>query len=184
MVSILYIARQRRVLEHWSFDSPIRSLGFQVAATLLIVGILVVSSQALSPTSFWSNSNVVRAIGLASHPEQIQHVSIDEFLAFNRVGESIAIDARLPGDYFAGHVEGSISLPVTSQRSERAFILKDVPKTSKLVIYCQSRSCLFAQSVATLLVGDGYYNVSILDGGWVELEGRCAVTKPNLVPQK
>lgn len=47
------------------------------------------------------------------------------------------IDVREPMEFAAGHLEGAINIPVGSI-SDGAVALQDIPKDSKLVVYCRS----------------------------------------------
>lgn len=47
------------------------------------------------------------------------------------------IDVREPIEFAAGHLEGAINIPVGSI-SDGATDLQDIPKNSKVVVYCRS----------------------------------------------
>ena len=83
-------------------------------------------------------------------------------------GDTIFIDARMARDYEAGHLEGSISIPVNAEESHRVEAMAGVAKDAKIVIYCQSGGCPYAGIVTAKLKTDGFSNISIFKGGWNE----------------
>lgn len=44
--------------------------------------------------------------------------------------------------------------------------MADVAKDARIVVYCQSAGCKFAEKVAIKLVSDGFSNVSLFKGSW------------------
>ena len=84
------------------------------------------------------------------------------------VGGAVVIDARQTQDYEAGHIESAINIPVSLCAAGRSSKLAEVEKTSLLVIYCQSKGCPYAEKVAANLIGDGFNNVAIYKGGWID----------------
>lgn len=82
--------------------------------------------------------------------------------------DAIFIDARFARDYEAGHLEGAISVPVDANDAERCKATAHISKDARIVLYCQSAGCKFAETVAIKLKADGFSNVSIFRGGWAE----------------
>ena len=82
--------------------------------------------------------------------------------------DTVFIDARLARDYEAGHLKGAISVPVDANDVERQTAVADIPKDSRIVMYCQSSACKYAEIVAIKLIKDNYSNISIFRGGWAE----------------
>ncbi|MCX5636536.1 MAG: rhodanese-like domain-containing protein [Planctomycetota bacterium] len=82
--------------------------------------------------------------------------------------DTIFIDARLERDYKSSHLEGAINIPVNASDDEYQKIIADIAKNARLVLYCQSAVCRFAEMVAIKLISDGFSNVSIFRGGWSE----------------
>lgn len=66
------------------------------------------------------------------------------------------IDVREPYEYAAGHVAGAINLPV-SELPNAATVLKDIPKDTELIVYCQSGNRSGAS--IKVLQQQGYTNV-------------------------
>lgn len=88
------------------------------------------------------------------------------------------IDARFALDFAAGHIEGAINIPVDSNDLKRQQRVADIPKNTRIVVYCQSAGCRFAELVAIALLGDGFDDVAIFKGGWREWTTDRATSKP------
>ena len=81
---------------------------------------------------------------------------------------TVLIDARYERDFQAGHLEGALNLPVNATDAHRRKTTADIPKHTRIVVYCQSKRCKFAESVAIELMDDGFHNVFVFRGGWSE----------------
>ena len=80
------------------------------------------------------------------------------------------IDARIPGDYQAGHLPGAVNLPVYAGLVERGRILSTIGPRDRVIVYCQSAECHWSYAVASDLVFRGYRGVAVYPGGWREWE--------------
>ena len=83
----------------------------------------------------------------------------------------VLIDARLNDDFKAGHLEGAINIPMDVSDDERRKVMAGIAKNTRIVVYCQSGGCEFAEKVAIKLISDGFPNVSLLKGGWRDWPG-------------
>jgi len=91
--------------------------------------------------------------------------------------DAVFIDARFARDYKAGHLEGAISVPVDANDVELQKVTADIPKDSRIVMYCQSSGCKYAEIVAIKLIKDDYSNISIFRGGWAEWKAKNGKNK-------
>jgi len=82
--------------------------------------------------------------------------------------DAVFIDARFARDYKSGHIEGAISVPVNANDIELQKATANISKDSRIVMYCQSSACKYAEIVAIKLIRDDYSNISIFRGGWAE----------------
>jgi len=82
--------------------------------------------------------------------------------------KTILVDARFPADYQAGHLDGAINIPVNTNDDARRKAFAAISKDKQIVLYCQSAGCPFAGKVAAQLAADGYSNLAIFKGGWLE----------------
>jgi rhodanese-related sulfurtransferase len=85
---------------------------------------------------------------------------------------TVVIDARYKTDYEAGHIADAINIPVDLCDAGRAGALSKIDKNAKIVVYCQSAGCKFAETVAAKLHSDGFSNISIYKGGWQEWQSK------------
>jgi rhodanese-related sulfurtransferase len=84
----------------------------------------------------------------------------------------VLIDARLAQDYERGHVDRAISIPVDANDAiwrERTAL---IPKDTRIIVYCQSARCRFAEDVSVRLMAAGFDGICIFRGGWNEWVAR------------
>ncbi|MBL8122350.1 rhodanese-like domain-containing protein [Candidatus Saccharibacteria bacterium] len=54
--------------------------------------------------------------------------------------ETVFIDVREPFEYMTGHVKGALNIPPAKLVAGEPEVLKDLPRDTKLVVYCLSGS--------------------------------------------
>lgn len=81
---------------------------------------------------------------------------------------AIIIDARKRSDYALGHLPGAINIPVDLSDEERRSTVNPWPKDARILIYCQSSACDYDERIATFLYTEGYTNIALYEGGWVD----------------
>ncbi len=87
------------------------------------------------------------------------------------LGEDVVvIDARLTPDYERGHLEGAISLPIDANDATWDATIPKIPPGRSIVAYCQSAGCKFAEKISLKLRDEGFDDIVIFKGGWVEWE--------------
>jgi rhodanese-related sulfurtransferase len=86
-------------------------------------------------------------------------------------GGIVLIDARVPGEYEAGHIEGAINIPYEKLPDYYANLTATVPLETTVVCYCQSVTCDDSENLARELKFMGYRNVVLYKGGWDEWSG-------------
>jgi rhodanese-related sulfurtransferase len=80
--------------------------------------------------------------------------------------DTVFIDARLASDYKAGHLDRAINLPIDANDALWKNRVASIPRGKRIVIYCQSDICRFAEAVSLRLMRDGFSGISIYRGGW------------------
>ena len=90
--------------------------------------------------------------------------------------DTVFIDARYAHDYGGGHLEGARSIPVDTNDMERHTMTASIPEHSRIVVYCQSASCKFAENMALWLKQKGFSDVAIYRGGWADWVARNGKT--------
>ncbi len=93
--------------------------------------------------------------------------------------DTVFIDARLAGDFERGHLDGAISVPVDANDTLRRNRTAAIPKSSRIVLYCQSAGCKFAERVGVKLLDEGFTNLAIFKGGWMEWTEKYGRPDPN-----
>ena len=80
----------------------------------------------------------------------------------------VLIDVRSPGDFAKAHIQGAKSVPAVGISTV------DLPKDSRIVVYCAEAPCPLSMGAADRLIGLGYSKVSVLEGGlgaWISTLG-------------
>lgn len=148
-------------------------LGFSIVQTggLVAVALFVgVIYHFANDEGFLAHAGATEPIVKASIGSFIPKVSSRD--VEKAYGSAVIIDARRAVDYKAGHIKGAINIPMTLCAAGRSAKLAEVAKDSRLVIYCQSAGCPYAERVAVNLMEDGFTNLAIYKGGWVDWEKR------------
>jgi len=77
------------------------------------------------------------------------------------------VDARDEPDYLAGHITNSINIPFDDFDNHKQK-LDQLSKENPIVIYCAGTDCDLSHLLANLLFGQGYNQVYVFFGGWLE----------------
>jgi len=77
------------------------------------------------------------------------------------------IDARDESDYVAGHIKNSINIPFEDFDNHKQK-LDQLPKDKPIVTYCAGTECDLSILLGNLLFKDGYKQVYVFFGGWVD----------------
>lgn len=88
----------------------------------------------------------------------------------------IVIDARMAPDFKVGHIPGAINFPADSTATpQRArALLAGFPRSTPVVIYCQSAGCSYDEHIARLLDAEGFADIRFFSGGWLEWQARTS----------
>lgn len=117
---------------------------------------------------FFANASAVAGVQEAHAGNFIAKISPEKMQKIAGQSNVVILDARFKRDYKAGHIEGAINLPVNCSDEEYKQIISGLSKDNEIVLYCQSAGCPFAEKKALLLKEDGFKNLSVFKGGWVE----------------
>lgn len=171
VLAMLLIGRVKR---HIVWPEILSSVAGRSAVSVVQFGGLAVASLVIGLV-FHSVSNG----GFLRYPDGVastQRAHVTDFIprielstARRLIKEgSIFVDARRKRDFDIGHVDGAINVPVDANDVIRRDAMKAVPLDVPVVVYCQSEMCQFADIVAGKIRLDGFSDVSILPGGWME----------------
>ncbi len=99
----------------------------------------------------------------------VSFITLEQFFTLQQSDNALVFDARLGFFYHLGHIPGAIHLPKQNCAGlihERETEIKTALAAGKtLVVYCTSRNCPDAMTVATQLAGFGY-PAAVFSGGW------------------
>jgi rhodanese-related sulfurtransferase len=102
--------------------------------------------------------------------EKWKYCNLADMDSFKAAGDLLIIDAR-PGLFYKyGHIPDALSLPAQIKEldMEAGKVLSGVPKSWTIVIYCADEQCENAEAVAEQISRNGYVNIHIFSGGWLE----------------
>ncbi len=170
LVIILIVHRAKRWLPEAMLNSRGKLFGLSMTqgAVFAIASLLCgMFYHFVNDEGLLANANATSSIQQAHLGNFIPKVSekkVQELLD----SDTVFIDARFERDFEAGHLEGAISVPVNTTDEERQMKTANIPKDARIVLYCQSAGCKYAEKVAIRLLDDDFSNISIFKGGWQE----------------
>ena len=139
-------------------------------AVLFVSGIMY---HAFSPVGFLSNPSAVAEVTRRYYAVDVPEINLAEMERIVNSDEEIPIfDSRFFRDFNLGTIPGAIALPINSSLTERQQVLGSMPKSQRMVVFCQSGGCGYADEVAQFLKFNGYENVVIYRGGYREWSRR------------
>jgi rhodanese-related sulfurtransferase len=144
----------------------VRAAGI-VAILLTTVG-AAASWQALSGEGFVTNPVAVGHVLTRYFSKELEVIDVQQLREFSHADRVAIIDARLPNDFRKGHVPGAINIPITTGLAQRGVIFPQLAGKERVVVYCQSERCPWAESLGTDLAHSGVRGVAVFPGGWKE----------------
>jgi hydroxyacylglutathione hydrolase len=93
--------------------------------------------------------------------QTIPMVTLEQLATPSRNGE-VLLDVRGAGEWVAGHVPGSLNLPVGELEAR----LDEIPRGRPLIVHCQTGAR--AAIAASLLRAEGFEDVRLFRGGFAE----------------
>lgn len=81
-------------------------------------------------------------------------------------GGALAVDARDPESYRQGHISGAMNLPLGETESRLPRLRREAPPERTLVVYCSGYGCTDSFDLAVRLLGSGYRDVRVFEGGF------------------
>jgi len=162
----------------WTVVGSRGGLPRQVIFIMLIATLTALVYHFTTATGMGKNNSAVRAVALAYRTVNLPTVTVAEVIAAAGDEGTVLIDARYPRTFKRGHIPTAINVPVDMSPQQRRGRLEGIDKSSRVIVYCQSEGCGFDETVGTGLVVDGFENVSLFAGGWIEWQrGRVAAEK-------
>jgi hydroxyacylglutathione hydrolase len=102
----------------------------------------------------WRTSN--------GHLQTLSSLTLAEVTALLRSNDKLVLDVRGPGEWKAGHVPGSLNVPL-GELDQR---LSEIPRDRPVIVHCQTGGR--AAIAASLLRVRGFENIRQFPGGFAE----------------
>ncbi len=156
---------------------------WQVAGMILVVaGGLTVVWHTVAEDGYVRNPIAIRTVVQQHRPSFLPKLTVPEMEKSLQDPNVVVIDARYPRDYESGHVPGAINVPVFTTQVERRKLLSDLPKGTRVIVYCQSEGCQFDETLGAALYAEGIENVSLFPGGIRQWEAKGGPMKQESGP--
>jgi len=101
---------------------------------------------------------------VAEFPDPVELEEVQALIADG----ALLIDARHAEDYREAHLKGSVSLPLGEVEQQLETFRKDVPVERVLIAYCNGFGCPDSFDLGIILLGKGYQQVRVFEGGFPE----------------
>ena len=121
---------------------------------------------AFADVGFLKNPTALAEVARRYYSVDIPEISLAEMEKEILENKSLVLDARRVRDYRHSALPGAKSMSVNSTLSERQQMLSGVSKPQRILVYCQSAGCGYADKVAKFLKFNGYENVAIFRDGY------------------
>ena len=107
----------------------------------------------------------------ANTSQAFRMVTIEEARNQYLTGQSVFLDSRSLQEYSEGHIPGAVDLSIASRNARLGELVRTIPKSSNLILYCNGGTCQGAGALASWLLEKGWYRVAVFQGGlskWIE----------------
>ncbi|MBI3866836.1 MAG: hypothetical protein HY290_33570 [Planctomycetia bacterium] len=94
----------------------------------------------------------------------------------------VIIDARHPDSYHKSHVPGAINIPVSVSHNMLREALGRIAPDNRVIVYCQSERCSWADVIARQFAEHGYKRVAIYRAGFNGWQARPPSTAQAAAP--
>lgn len=172
LVLIAALLLMTALLQRWMRirrgSADTRTTWLAAPGLLLAAGLLAAAWHFLSADGYARNQVAIRTVIQQHRPSFLPKLDVPDLEQALRDPAVVIVDARYPRDYQAGHLPGAINVPVFTTQVERRRLLEAVPKNARVIVYCQSESCEFDESLGSMLVAEGIENVALFPGGWMK----------------
>lgn len=105
---------------------------------------------------------------MMAKPGDPAFVSLADLIEIQEKKRAVLVDARSAGEFGAGRISGSRSLPYYEMKAKQAAALTGVKTGDPLVIYCEGVGCELSFFLGRELQAEGYSNIRIFYGGYPE----------------
>ncbi|MDR1494169.1 MAG: rhodanese-like domain-containing protein [Planctomycetaceae bacterium] len=142
----------------------------QTACLLGLIFVIAVLYHATSEIGFLRNPTAVAEVTRRYYSVDIPEILFAEMQKIVEEKNAPIFDARYLRDYKYGTIPGAKTLSINSSLDERQRQMQGISKEQRIVVFCQSSGCGYANEVAQFLKFNKYNNVVIYRGGYREWE--------------
>jgi len=142
----------------------------QTSILLVTVFVIAILWHAFSDVGLLRNPTAVAEVTRRYYSVDIPEIALAEMQKIVSENNTPIFDARYIRDYNRRTIPQAKSLSINSSLTERQQQLQGIEKGKRIVVFCQSSGCGFADEVAQFLKFNGYNNVVIYRGGYREWE--------------
>lgn len=167
VLSVLWVKTRIRMKPAVTRVERLALSGVQAAAASALAVGLSMAWHGLWSGGFLSNAEAAAALQLAHRSDFMPKVHCRTVRRLDAAG-AVLIDARRAPDYARGYIGHAINVPIDANDAELATAVAGVARQSRIIVYCQSIRCSFAEKVAVRLAEAGFSNISLFPGGWEE----------------
>ncbi|MDR2410752.1 MAG: hypothetical protein LBE13_21940 [Bacteroidales bacterium] len=141
---------------------------FQTVLLLGTIFVVAILYHALSETGFLRNPTAVAEVTRRYYSVDIPEINLAEMQTIVTEKLCPILDARYANNFKRGTIPEAKNMPINSSLSERQQILAGIDKNRRIVVFCQSAGCGYADEVAQFLKVNGFSNVVLYRGGYRE----------------
>jgi len=129
--------------------------------------------QLADPSSFLHNPSVVHQMASMMDRRDVERMTPSDLL--RDPGEVTVVDVRMIDQFRRERIRGAIHVPVNASFWKNRQRLAAIPDGRPLVLYCNSASCGWAETMAKSSLFQRFTSVRVLDDG---LSGYLAAAGP------
>ena len=148
----------------------IRSLVLESICILAVCFVFGVISSLFSITGLFAYPKALEDVYEKSLVNNLPEIGTDEMKRLRGGFDTVVIDARATDTFQRGHIANAINIPTEMSEENLGFIIGHIKKSSKIIVYCQNEKCPYARIIAAYFIHEGFLDICIYKGGWVEWE--------------
>jgi rhodanese-related sulfurtransferase len=133
-----------------------------------VIFIIAIFCHAFSETGFLRNPTAVAEVTRRYYSIDITEINLSEMQDIVAEKTCLIFDTRYTHDFKHGTIPGAKNMSINSTLSERQQLLAGIDKKHRIVVFCQSVGCGYADEIAQFLKFNGFLNVVLYRGGYRE----------------
>jgi len=121
----------------------------------------------------WENKVIADSIEVPNsydEPSDPPVITLSEAQKLFQKEEILFIDSRLKEDFELGHIPNSLNFPYEEFEEYFPVLKEKLLSYKELVIYCDGSECETSLLLARILQDEGYQDIKVFFGGFVEWE--------------